>query len=224
MLGDTAPLVADALGDLREDYLAAVLRPDARRARELIAAAVEAGAPVESLYLKVLQPALEEVGLRWERAEISVAREHLATQISQAVLAELAGRLSPGGGGEGRKAIVSCSPGEMHAIGGQMVADFLEADAWNVLTLGADVPASELARLAAEERVAVVALSTALPEHLLAAGAACSALRRLPDPPLIVAGGRAFRGDEALAVTVGADAYAHDPADLLRVLAERVPV
>jgi methanogenic corrinoid protein MtbC1 len=135
MLGDTAPLVADALGDLREDDLAAVLRPDARRARELIAAAVEAGAHVESLYLKVLQPALEEVGLRWERAEISVARE-----------------------------------------------------------------------------------------HLLAAGAACSALRRLPDPPLIVAGGRAFRGDEALAVTVGADAYAHDPADLLRVLAERVPV
>jgi methanogenic corrinoid protein MtbC1 len=223
MVVDPTSAPARTIDVLRDDYVAAVLRPDARAARALIAEAAHDGITVEALYLGVLQPALEEVGRRWELAQISVAREHLATQISQAVLAELAGRLAPGGGGAGRTAIVSCSPGELHAMGGRMVADFLEADGWEVMMLGADVPAHELAALAGEERAAVVALSTALPEHLLAAGAACAALRRLPDPPLIVAGGRAFNGDGARARAVGADAYASDPSDLLRLLAERLP-
>ena len=223
MLRDAVPSPPDALRALRGEYVAAVLAPDARRARDLIAQAADDGVPAEDLYLSVLHPALEEIGRRWERAEISVAREHLATQISQAVLAGLASQLSPGDGGGGRRALVSCSPGEMHAIGGQMVADFLEADGWDVLMLGADVPAAELARLAEEEGVAVIALSTALPEHLLAAGTACAALRRLPEPPLIVAGGRGFGGDEARARAVGADVFARDPAELLRILAERLP-
>lgn len=222
MSGQPAPESGQELV-LRSQYLDAVLAPDARRAREVVLDAAEAGVPVVSLYLRVLQPALVEIGRQWELAQISVAREHLATQISQSVLAELAGRLSTGDGGRGRKAIVSCSPGELHSVGGQMVADFLEADGWEVLILGADVPAADLAQVAEAEEVAVVALSTALPAHLLAAGAACAALRRLASPPLIVAGGRAFAGDAARAEVVGADAYADDPAELLRLLAEHLP-
>ena len=223
MSGQPAPETAGELAIIRGEYLDAVLLPDARRAREVVLAAADAGVSVAQLYLSVLQPALEEIGRQWELAQISVAREHLATQISQSVLAELAGRLSTGDGGRGRTAIVSCSPGELHSVGGQMVADFLEADGWRVLILGADVPAPELARLAEDEGVAVVALSTALPAHLLAAGTACAALRRLASPPLIVAGGRAFGGDAARAEVVGADAYAAGPAELLQLLADRLP-
>lgn len=224
MPGDVQPSPVIAPGDLsglRDAYLEAVLAPDARRARTLIEEACDAGVAVERLYLEVLHPALVEVGRLWEAARIAVAHEHLATQITQAVLARLAGRLTPGTSGAGRRAIVSCSPGELHVLGGQMVADFLEADGWDVLPLGADTPSEELARLAERERVQLVALSTALPAHLLAAGAACAALRRLPEPPFIVAGGQAFGGDGVRARAVGADAYAGDPATLLRLVAER---
>jgi len=211
----------DPLERLRDDYLEAVLGPDARRARAMVDDACESGVPVARIYLEVLQPALHEVGRLWQEARIAVANEHLATQITGSVLAGLAGRLTLGTSGTGRRAIVSCSPGELHVLGGQMVSDFLEADGWDVLPLGADVPADDLAALAGRERVALVALSTALPVHLLAAGAACAALRRLDDPPYIVAGGQAFAGDEVRARAVGADAYAADPAALLRLLAGR---
>ena len=219
MSSELQPL-ADDLSALRADYVTAVLAPDARRARQLV---LDSGLPAERLYLEVLHPALVEIGDRWEQARISVAREHLATQVTQAVLAQLAARLSPGDGGRGRTAIVCCPTGELHALGGQMVADFLEADGWTTLTLGADVPTAELAQLAEAEGADVVALSTVLPEHLLSAGAACAALRRLPNPPFIVAGGRAFAGDSARAQAVGADAYAGDPQTLLTLLAERLP-
>lgn len=65
------------------------------------------------------------------------------------------------------------------------------------------------------------ALSTALPAYLLAAGAACAQVRRLPAPPFIVAGGQAFAGDEQRARAVGADAYAAGPGELLTLLAAR---
>jgi methanogenic corrinoid protein MtbC1 len=212
----------DTLADLRDAYLDAVLAPDARRARAMIDEACDAGVPVASIYLEVLQPALHEVGRLWQEARIAVANEHLATQITGSVLAGLAGRLTLGNSGGGRTAIVSCSPGELHVLGGRMVADFLEADGWEVLPLGADTPAEELAALAEREGVDLVALSTAVPVHLLATGTACAALRRLERPPLIVAGGQAFAGDEGRARAVGADAFAGDPATLLRLLAERV--
>jgi MerR family transcriptional regulator, light-induced transcriptional regulator len=207
---------------LKDDYVDAVLVPDARRARRLIGEATDAGVPVALIYLRVVQPALHDIGKLWQEARIGVANEHLATQITASVMAELAGRFGPGGNsGQGRRAIVSCSPGEMHVLGGQMVSDFLEADGWEVLPLGADTPAEELARLAQDEGVELVALSTALPVHLLAAGTACAALRRLPEPPFIVAGGQAFGGDEHRARAVGADAFAADPETLLRLLGER---
>ncbi len=207
---------------VKEAYVDAILAPDARRARSLVADACDAGVPATSIYLEVIQPALHDVGRLWQEARIGVADEHLATQITAAVMAELAGRIQPSGAaGVGRRAIVSCSPGELHVLGGQMVSDFLEADGWEVLLLGADTPAQELARVAEAEGVELVALSTALPVHLLAAGTACAALRRLESPPFIVAGGQAFGGDERRARAVGADAFAADPGTLLRLLAQR---
>ena len=58
-------------------------------------------------------------------------------------------------------------------------------------------------------------------EAVLAAGVVCAALRRLPDPPFIVAGGQAYAGDRRRALAVGADELAEDPEGLLRLLAAR---
>jgi MerR family transcriptional regulator, light-induced transcriptional regulator len=165
---------------------------------------------------------MHEVGRLWETALVSVAQEHLATQITNAILATLALGLSGGAPvGAGRVALVASTPGERHALGGQMAADFLEAQAWTVLSLGADTPAPELIELAQARGAQVVALSTALPGHLLSVTLTCELLRRLASPPYIVVGGRAYGGDPARARAVGADAFADDPQTLLTLLADR---
>ena len=212
-------------GELRARYLEALVAPDARRARDLILRAHADGIPAATLYLQVLAPALHEIGRRWERAEVSVAQEHLSTQVTQAVLAQLASKLtgSPDGRSRPQTVVVACTPGELHALGSQMVSDFLEADGYRVLPLGADAPPQELAELSEVEQAEIVCLSTVLPGNLLAAARAFGALRRLPDPPLLIAGGQAYGGDAARAQAVGADAFAADPEELLTLLAERFP-
>lgn len=209
------------LDGLCRAYVEAVLAPDARGARRLIDDATDGGIPAHRIYLEVLQPALHEVGRRWESATITVAHEHLATQITQAVLARLAAQLAPGEGGEGRTVLVACSPGERHVLGGQMVADFLEADGWTVLQLGGDTPIEAITEFVEHQGIPIVALSTALPSHALATSAVCAALKRLDPAPLIVVGGQGFGGDRQRALATGADAYAADPAELLRILHAR---
>jgi methanogenic corrinoid protein MtbC1 len=201
-------------------YLDCLLAPDGRAARKLIDSCLRDGVPAAVLYLQVLAPAMYEVGRLWESAEVSVAQEHLATQITQSVIAALGLHLSGGEPvGAGRVAIVSTSPGELHALGSQMVADFLEAQGWNVLHLGADVPGPELVALAEQRQATVVCLSTALAGHLLSVTHTCQLLRGLRPAPYIVVGGRAYGGDGACADAVGADAFADDPEGLLELLA-----
>lgn len=212
----------DRLDSLRGDFVEALLAPDARLARTLLAEAADGDVPVALLYLDVIHPAMVEVGERWERCEISVAQEQLATQITQLAMVELASRFDVHpGAGERRLAIVGSSPGEQHAIGLRMVADFLESQGWTTLTPAPGAGADEIAALAAEHGPDMVAISTSLSGNLLAVGRLCAKLRHLPEPPLIVAGGRAYDGDAARARAVGADEYATDPEQLLAVLRVR---
>src|SRR3954454_9830086 len=95
---------------------------------------------------------------------------------------------------DGRLALVTGSPEERHALGVQMVADFLEADGWEVLNLGASTPAADLARLAGTEEPAVVAVSTPATAGLPGAAEAVTAMAALRPRPLIVLGGQLWTG------------------------------
>jgi methanogenic corrinoid protein MtbC1 len=202
--------------ELRSRYVDALVAGDVARAERLI---VESAADVRALYLDVLQPALYEIGHRWEEAEISVAQEHLATAATQSLMARLADRLDGGAPRRDRRVLVACAEGELHSIGVRMVSDFLEADGWDVLFVGALSPPSAVAELAAAQSVDVVALSASLGQRVPEIEHAIAALRAQETVPVIAVGGQAFGGDAAVALRTGADIYAPDAATFARELA-----
>jgi methanogenic corrinoid protein MtbC1 len=206
--------------ELQERYVDALVDGDPAAAAALLHAATADGVDVRTLYLQVLQPALYEIGRRWERAEISIAQEHLATATTQSLMARLAERLQhtvP----RGRTVLVAGAEGELHSLGARMVADFLEGDGWDVLFVGALSPVDALAAMAAERGVDVVAVSASLSERVPEVIAAVRALRALDPRPLIAVGGQAFAGDPAAALATGADLYANNADALVSTLAER---
>jgi methylmalonyl-CoA mutase cobalamin-binding domain/chain len=202
--------------ELRTRYVNALVAGDVTVAEQLIA---DSAADVRALYLQVLQPALYEIGRRWEEAEISVAQEHLATATTQSLMARLAERLGDGVAPRERRVLVACAEGELHSIGVRMVADFLEADGWDVLFVGALSPPDAVAELAAAQAVDVVALSAALAQRVPEVLRAVEALRRLERVPVIAVGGQAFGGDRDVALRTGADLYAADAASFVEELA-----
>jgi methanogenic corrinoid protein MtbC1 len=213
--------VSERSEQAREDYLAAILEPDPARAREVVRTAVREGLEIAQAYEEVLGAAMVEIGRRWERSEISVAHEHLATEVTGSLVAELAARLerSPA---TGRLAVVCCSPEELHCLGGQMLTGLLEAAGWEVLFLGTTLPLGDLVTLAEDEAADVIALSTALPHHLPRVEEAIRTLRELEDPPLVIVGGQAY-GSEEDARRVGADVWAASAAEAPDLLSRRLP-
>jgi methanogenic corrinoid protein MtbC1 len=206
-----APALGGAPEQVRDGYLHALLGSDLSGARAVLDEAIAAGMPVRRIYLDVLQPTLYEIGRRWSHAEIGIAQEHLATAATQSAMARLAGSLAEGPRRvRAGSAVVACVTDELHAVGGRMVADFLEADGWRVAFLGQVTPGHDLAALTARQGAQLVALSAALPERVPQVAEACAGLRALDPAPFVLVGGQAFGGSAERAMRTGADAYAGD--------------
>ncbi len=199
---------------LRDEYVAALVAPDARRARRVIGDAIEAGTDPRDVYLEVLAPALYEVGRLWERNEIGVAAEHLASSTTESVMAEIAGRLRTDAPHRGT-AVVACVGEELHRLGSRIVSDFLESDGWDVEYLGAMVPVEQIVEVASRSSAGVVALSVTMPARVPQLERAVAELRALTPPPLVAVGGQGLGTRE-----VHADLQSQDPRELLARAAE----
>jgi methanogenic corrinoid protein MtbC1 len=190
-------------------YLEALVRGDAAAAAAVVEEARHRGLTVEQIYLHLLAPALVEVGARWRTRRLSVADEHLASEITGREMERLREQFAPHPG-SGPRAVLACVGGESHAIGLRMVSDLLMIDGWTIDYLGANVPSDDLSEFVARRRPALVALSVTQADRLPLLAPAASALRRLnPSTPLL-AGGAALRGRVGAAATFGVNAVAHD--------------
>lgn len=172
--------------------------------------------------IHVIQPALYDVGRRWQRNQASVAQEHLATALAQTLMAQGFGRVQPAAD-NGLKALFACPAGNHHAVGLRMVADAFEIAGWTVHYLGANVP---LPALLAQVRALgpdLVGLSASLPHQLRGLREAVAALRLAcaDDCPTIAVGGLAFNQFPAIAGSVGAELLGADAVSAARAASGR---
>lgn len=209
-------------GQVRDDYLGALLEGDVHGARSVVQAALDAGMRMSDLYLRVFQEALHEVGRCWQTGEASVAQEHLATATTQALMATIGGD-TIFGPRDGRLAIATATQGDFHGLAPRFLADFLERDGWRVIELGGGTPTASLVEMVEQLEPALVCLSTTLPVHVPRALEAIRALRALEPAPLIAAGGQGYGGEDRRALQAGADLFAADAASFLRQLNARLP-
>jgi len=192
------------------DYRDAILNGDHQAAQDLMAEAMREHSYGQAA-VGMIQPAMYEVGRLWQENRLSVAQEHLATAVSQNVLARayLQAEFAPP---NGRRAIFACVQGNQHSLGLRMVSDVFETAGWETAYLGADVPVPDLVRLVDAQRPQLLALSLSQPAHLVAARESIARLRaELGDArPQIWVGGLITQNAERLWRTVRADGWAAD--------------
>src|SRR5688572_846162 len=140
-------------------YAEAILSGDEVAAEISIREAMEAKLTTAEIDDEIIAPALWFVGELWEQGEISVADEHLATEISLRVLALQREARRTTRGRQGRKALLAAPEGEVHIVALQMAANLLRDAGYTVLMLGGDVPLESLAESATRHEPEVVCLS-----------------------------------------------------------------
>lgn len=178
--------------ELYRRYLDGLLTNDHQLCRATFLRWLEATPDLPPIYEGLVRRSLYEVGELWEQGKISVAKEHLATAISESLLNLTYPRLFAQPRVD-RAAVVTCVANEYHQIGGKMVADIFELHGWRGYFLGANTPVEDVISLIAEKRPNVVALSAASELNLGRLFGATQEIRAaFPSIPILV-GGQAFR-------------------------------
>jgi len=209
----------DALAAERRLYLQAILHGQRNAATGIVLAAHHAGHSLLDLYLKILQPTQYEVGRLWESNKITVAEEHMATAITQSVMAQLYPLLPQEQPCYGRLVLTGVQ-GEFHQLGGHMVADVLEARGWEVRFLGTNLPHAGILRVIEEQRPDAVGISATMLFSLPKVRDLIESIRALPEPQprRIVVGGAAFRAAPGAFREIGADACGLDLEQAIAIL------
>jgi methanogenic corrinoid protein MtbC1 len=140
------------------------------------------------VYVDLLQRAMYEVGDLWAAGRISVAVEHMASAQTVDIM-RMGFPLVPSAPRNKRKVIISCTAGENHVMGSHMVADLMELQGWDVISLGADTPLDSLVLLAEQMRPDLLGLSVTMPSNLPALYETIHTLRqRCGNLPIMVGG------------------------------------
>jgi methanogenic corrinoid protein MtbC1 len=206
------------MGHLAANYILILLQGDRRRASRLILDTLDQGQDVCDLYLHVLLPAQEELGRMWLSNEINVAEEHFASHTTKMVMAQLLphATIQPS---NGKTMLAAAVAGNQHDIGLQAVADFFEMDGWRTISLGANVPARDLAEAVSVFHPDLLGVSISQTTQLNAAKVAVEAARTSSQGAKfrIILGGRALFDDGKLAGELGADGCAGGPKEAIRL-------
>ncbi|MCG8549760.1 MAG: cobalamin-dependent protein, partial [Desulfobacterales bacterium] len=135
-----------------------------------------------------------EVGRLWELNKISVAREHLATAITESLLNLAYPKLfEREHEGTGKSVVISCAANEYHQIGGKMVADIFELNGWDSHFLGANTPVDHMLEYIQETGPDLVCLSLSIFFNMPSLKSGVEAVRSNFRHTDILVGGQAFK-------------------------------
>jgi len=215
----TAPAPAPQAADA-----SALLDQAMRAVAALDAAALEGVLARASMILgraalrqELIQPLLEGIGQRWREGSLRIAHEHMATTVVHAFLAASNVAQVPEPGAP--LLVVAAPARNRHELGALMAASQGRDLGWEVLYLGVDLPAEEIAAAAHQRGARAVFLSLIYPPADPVVAAQIEQLRRLLGPGVsLLAGGGAAQTYAATLAPAGAAIIA-TPAEFGAALA-----
>ena len=159
---------------------------------------------------RLLIPALDRVGERYEKGELFLPQLMKAAGAACAGFEVIKTRIAKRGGASVSKGkiILATVRGDIHDIGKNIVRVVLENYGYTVIDLGRDVPPQTVVETAVRENVRLVGLSALMTTTVTSMAETIAALRKSGHDCKIMVGGAVLT--EEYAAEIGADYYAKD--------------
>jgi trimethylamine corrinoid protein len=157
--------------ELRRLQRKAVLDGDVAAATRLARDAIETGNDLHAFIDDGFVAGIQEVGRLWEEGEYFLPELMQSADAMKAAMNVLRPELLRKGRatGSGVKTVIGTVQGDIHDIGKTLVATFLEANGFEVIDLGRDVPLPDFVETAVRENARLICLSalltTTMPGH-----------------------------------------------------------
>jgi len=204
-------LTSKSSEELKRRYSDALIKGDSTAAAVVINDAIEQKLNHAAIYVEILMPAQVALGDLWHEGKISVAQEHLGTQITVDQMSRLRA-IAPERDCNGFRVVVSSIEGDFHIIGARVVSDFLSLDGWQVDFLGIDTPNESLVDFVSARKSHIVAIGVSAKHFLPKLQTLISKLRAItPAPKILLGGGEWLKNSEEIAAlspdAIATDAY-----------------
>lgn len=163
-----------------------------------------------SVINRLLIPALDEVGKRYEREEIYLPQLINAAAAAGAAFDIIKERIAVRGDGAAAKGriLMATVYGDIHDIGKNIVKVILANYGYQITDLGRDVPAAKIVQTAIEQDIKLIGLSALMTTTVASMQQTIEALRQSGWGGQIFVGGAVLTPEYAAAI--GADFYAKD--------------
>ena len=207
--------------NIADSYLQTLLAGDRTAARECVEGCLTVGVGAEEILSKLVWPTMERVQALYKDDQISRAGLNFATRINRMIADQTAARLDYAEK-TGKRVMIFCGDDEPEELGGQICADLFDAAGHEVRFAGGGVPNDEILSLIGDYRPQVLVLFATRPQGMPAVRKLIDYLRDVnstPDMQVLCCGG-IYKRAEGLAEEIGADLYAPDAAEAVRIVAD----
>ena len=207
-----------------EGYLAALLEGDRKSCRTVIEKVLQAGTPINSVYVDVIWPIMVEIEKLHRDDRISSAEEHLATRINRTIVDQLQNKL-PRRTSKNKRIVVYCAPAELQELGAQIIADLFESDGWDVKFFGGGLTNDDILAFTNEYSPDILLIYGSTPKQAPGIRKLIDTIRDVdawPNMRIMVSGGLFNRAD-GLWQEIGADLFAATANEAVQIASSESP-
>lgn len=176
------------MNQLVQAFTKSILAGDVHSLMELHSSSIHSKIDNFTFYEKIIKPSMYRIGDLWEKNQITVADEHLATATLKYLLATIfthqeALENHP-------KALLFCIEGEHHSLGLELANEVFKEKQWNTRYFGANVPVKDALTFIEAWEPHVVGISIGMTTELTRLKACIEKIREHNQEIEILVGGR----------------------------------
>ena len=135
---------------------------------------------------KILKPVMYQIGDEWANNKISIATEHVASNVAQTLVKIIMDRVTSFGK---KKKILLCVPvGEEHHLGCDVIETFLTSKGYKIFNMGTSIPSESILHFIENDKPDLVMVSITLEDNLKAGQRLIKKIKDNFKVPIVVGG------------------------------------
>jgi len=144
-------------------------------------------------YRKIFIPTMTKIGDEWEAKKLSVAAEHIASNVAENLIKNIAEKTKTDG--KKGKVLLTTPYGENHSIGCSVLESFLQNKGFIVFNLAPSTPSQDLVNFMKSAKPNSIVISITLKDNIKAGQRLVSQIRQKSKKIPIYVGGQAFQNN-----------------------------
>ena len=141
---------------------------------------------IADFFDKILRPVMVKIGKDWETGKLTIATEHVASNIAQTLVKIIMEQSS--GAGNKKKVMICVPVGEEHHMGCDVLETYLTIKGFKVFNMGTSIPTESIMEFINMKKPNIVLISITIQDNILAGQRLAKKIRGQSKIPILVGG------------------------------------